>query len=90
MGINIKNPEAERLARELAALRGTTLVSAITEAVQERLNREKAARQDSAPGETRLEWLARLTAYTAPRLKDLPPSDQIGDLLYDKKTGMPL
>jgi hypothetical protein len=37
-----------------------------------------------------MEWLERLTERTAPLLKDLPPSDKIGDLLYDKETGLPL
>jgi len=34
--------------------------------------------------------LDELTKRTAPLLKDLPPSDRIGDLLYDKETGLPL
>jgi len=37
-----------------------------------------------------MEWLEDVTRYTAKALKDLPPSDRIGDLLYDKETGVPL
>ena len=36
-----------------------------------------------------MEWLEQLTKRTAPLLKDLPASDKIGDLLYDKETGLP-
>ena len=39
MGLNIKNPETQRLIQELAALTGENLTAAITEAVRERLDR---------------------------------------------------
>ena len=39
MTLNIKNPEALRLARELAALTGESMTTAVTEAVRERLAR---------------------------------------------------
>jgi antitoxin VapB len=42
MAILIKNAEVERRARELAALTGQTLTSAIDEAVKLRLARERA------------------------------------------------
>lgn len=86
MSLNIKNAVAEEKIRELAALRGLSLVAAVTEAVEHELEREKKARKR----EGRLEWLRELTAYTAPLLKDLPPADKIGDLLFDKETGLPL
>jgi antitoxin VapB len=41
MRLNIKNPEADRMARELAALTGKTITAAVTEAREERLNRIK-------------------------------------------------
>jgi antitoxin VapB len=42
--LNIKNPEADRLARELAAVTGETLTEAVTRALQERLERTSGRR----------------------------------------------
>jgi antitoxin VapB len=39
MGINIKNPETQALAHELAALTGESMTGAITTAVRERRDR---------------------------------------------------
>lgn len=86
MAMNIKNPETERLARELAKRTGESLTVAVTIALKERLERQQ--KQQSKEG--RLEWLLKLTERTAPLLKDLPPSDKVGDLLFDKETGLPL
>jgi antitoxin VapB len=44
MSLNIKHPEAERLARELAAKTGETLAEAVIKALRERLLREEARR----------------------------------------------
>jgi len=41
MGINIKNPETQRLIRELAELTGQGQTEAVTSAVREKLAREK-------------------------------------------------
>ena len=38
MALNIKNPEAHRLAQALAAATGGTLTDAVTEALRERLS----------------------------------------------------
>ncbi len=84
--MNIKNPETERLARELARRNGETVTAAVTVALKERLERQQ--REEKKEG--RLEWLLRLSEQTAPLLNDLPPSDKIGDLLFDKETGLPL
>lgn len=86
MSLNIKNPETLRLAREVARQNGETMTMAVTIALRERLERQKQGEKR----EGRLEWLLKLTERTAPLLKDLPPSDKIGDLLYDKETGLPL
>ncbi|MDQ4043975.1 MAG: type II toxin-antitoxin system VapB family antitoxin, partial [Chloroflexota bacterium] len=40
MALSIKNPEAERLARELARTTGESLTQAVTAALRERLVRE--------------------------------------------------
>lgn len=41
MALSIKHPEADRLARELAAHTGETLTEAVIEALRERLVREQ-------------------------------------------------
>lgn len=40
MALNIKDPEADRLARELAAATGETLTQVVVKALQDRLKRE--------------------------------------------------
>ena len=42
MALNIKHPEADRLARELAARTGETITQAVLNALRERLKREGA------------------------------------------------
>jgi antitoxin VapB len=86
MSLNIKNPETYQLARELAQRNRETVTMAVTIALKERLERQKKAVKQ----EGRLEWLLKLSERTAPLLKDLPSSDKIGDLLFDKETGLPL
>lgn len=44
MAISIKDPEADRLARELARRTGETLTEAITRAIDERLQRLRGQR----------------------------------------------
>jgi antitoxin VapB len=44
MALSIKNDDADRLARELAATTGETLTDAVVIALSERLEREKARR----------------------------------------------
>jgi antitoxin VapB len=85
MSLNIKNPEAYRLAHELARQTNETVTMAVTIALRERLER-----QQPNPKAGLADWLDELTKRTAPLLKDLPPSDKIGDLLFDKETGLPL
>ncbi len=41
MALSIKHPEADRLARELAAATGESLTDAIINALKERLRRER-------------------------------------------------
>lgn len=42
MSLNIKDPEADRLARELAGLTGESITKTVTIALRERLKREGA------------------------------------------------
>lgn len=45
MALSIRDPETDRLARELAALTGETMTQAIRTAIAERLERERGARR---------------------------------------------
>jgi antitoxin VapB len=78
--MNIKNPETERLAHELAALTGESLTAAISQAVRERLQRER--------GKGLAERLIAIGEDCAPRLKDPFRYGEHGDLLYDDR-GLP-
>lgn len=46
MALNIKDPETERLATEVAALAGETKTSAVRVALRERLDRLRASTED--------------------------------------------
>lgn len=45
MAINIKDPETDRLARELASRTGETLTAAVSAAIAERLERVRGRRE---------------------------------------------
>ena len=47
MALSIKTREADQLARDLAKLTGETMTEAVTVALKERLDREKAARTET-------------------------------------------
>jgi antitoxin VapB len=47
MALRIKTEKADRLARELAQLTGETMTTAVTVALEERLRRERAARDEN-------------------------------------------
>jgi len=84
MSLNIKNPETHRLARELAAVTGETVTSAITTAVRERLERVT----DTTTDAHRTERLRALSSDAGPRWS---PELRIGDpsqFLYDS-AGLP-
>lgn len=83
MGMNIKNLETERLAKELAALTGESLTASITVALRERLQR---LRHESGTGLA--ERLMAIGEDCASRLKDPFRHAEHGDLLYDDR-GLP-
>lgn len=60
MALSIKTDKADRLARDLAKLTGETMTEAVTVALEERLEREKAAR-----AETPEAFVERVMAFTA-------------------------
>jgi antitoxin VapB len=75
MGLNIKNAETHRLVRELAALTGESMTTAVTEAVRER-------------GGGLADRLLAIDKECAAHLKEPFRSIDHGDLLYDER-GLP-
>lgn len=79
MALNIKNDEAEALAREISARTGESITAAVTEALRERAARLKA------PSDPRQAAIARIQARVRARLgrdRDPRPVDDI--LGYDE------
>jgi antitoxin VapB len=58
MALSIKTDEADRLARALSRLTGESLTCAVTVALRERLDRERARRADKGDLAARLTALA--------------------------------
>ena len=74
MALNIKNAEADRLARELVALTGETITDVIVSALEDRLRRERALRRSGglrAEVERIQERLARLPELDKRSLEDI-------------------
>jgi antitoxin VapB len=60
MALSIKTVEADRLARSLAKLTGETMTKAVTVALRERLDRERAKRESAGDLAARLKiWTLR-------------------------------
>ena len=78
MALNIKDPEADRLARELARRTGESLTEAVVVALRERLKRETRREGPNLRDEL-LEITRRAAAL--PRLSDKSPEEIIG---YDE------
>jgi antitoxin VapB len=83
MGLNIKNEEAHRLARELARATGESMTVAVSEAIRERLERVRGTSKKS-----RVERILEIGRDCAAHLKEPFKSVDHGDLLYDEK-GLP-
>jgi antitoxin VapB len=79
MALNIKSPETDRLARELAALTGESITTAVTRALEERLALERRAR-DAGKKELLRERLREIQAVfaEAPVLDDRPAEELLG------------
>lgn len=82
MTLNIKDPEAHKLAQALAQETGETMTRAVTEALRERLSRVRMRRRPEATVEDLLA-IGRRCAVT---LKGKPVAH--ADLLYDEH-GLP-
>jgi antitoxin VapB len=81
MGLNIKNPEAHRLARELAELTGESLTTAVTEALRERLARKE--RQGLA------QRLMEIGRQASAAMSEEERHFDYDACLYDAETGLP-
>ncbi|TAN23781.1 MAG: antitoxin [Acidobacteria bacterium] len=81
MGMNIKSAAAHELAKKVAAATGESLTTAVTVALQERLDRLRKK-------EGLAERLMAIGARTAARLQEPWKSMDHGDLLYDER-GLP-
>ena len=85
MSLNIKNPEAHRLAARLAQKTGETLTEAVVQALRERLERiERTADFD----EERYRTLKALVKDSRRLWREPFLSVDHGDLLYDER-GLP-
>lgn len=80
--LNIKSEDGYRLAVELAGLTGESLTTAVTEAIRERLERERRSRDADA----RRTRLAALAVEIRASLRDGARSQH--DWLYDEH-GLP-
>lgn len=81
MSLNIKNFEAERLARELAAATGESVTRAVCIAVQERLDRVR--HQDESAALARAARVRAIAEDAADRWVEPYRSSDHGDVLYD-------
>lgn len=82
MGLNIKDPEAHKLAKEIAEETGETMTSAVTKALRERLERLRKKREKKLTVEEMLAIGRRIRGH----LKGPVPDH--AELLYDEK-GLP-
>jgi antitoxin VapB len=82
MSLNIKDPEAHALAKQLAEETGETMTSAVTQALRERLERVRKKRSKRLTVEEMLEIGRRIRSHIK------GPVPDHGELLYDEK-GLP-
>ena len=83
MTLSIKNPQADRLARQLAAATGESLTDAVIQALRERLERITGRRRAAGLGDE----IARIQERIArlPRLDERSDEEILG---YDEQ-GLP-
>jgi antitoxin VapB len=83
MALNIKHPDADRLARELAAKTGESLTDAVLNAIRERLSREERRRKATSLRRELARIRKRCSAF--PVIDRRSPEEIIG---YDER-GLP-
>ena len=85
MSLNIKNPEAHALAKELAELTGESMTEAILVALRERLARERNTPERI---EQRTRAILALGAEIASRMSEETRTMDVDAYLYDEH-GLP-
>jgi antitoxin VapB len=83
MSMNIKNPEAHKLGRELARLTGESMTEAVTVALRERLERLRREQRGGLANR-----LLAIGKDCAAHLREPYRSADHGELLYDER-GLP-
>jgi antitoxin VapB len=83
MALNIKHPDADRLARALSTKTGESLTDAVIQALRERLDREEARRR--GPALRREIEAIRKRCASLPVLDSRSPEEIVG---YDDR-GLP-
>lgn len=76
MALNIKDPETDRLARELASITGESITVAARVALEERLSRVRRRTGGDATRSALLAIVAR--GRTRPRLDERPEDEILG------------
>jgi antitoxin VapB len=77
--MNIKNAETERLARKLSKLTGESMTQAITLALQERLKRIEAQREDRIKAKVEAVMKIVRRAGAAPDIRSDSHNDLYGE-----------
>ena len=85
MTLNIKNPEAHILAKELSKLTGETLTEAVTQALREKVERLKADKFDQKKFDALMRIANDAASRMSPELRNL----DVDAFLYDPETGLP-
>ena len=86
MALNIKNHEAEDLARQLAAATGESVTRAVAVALRERLDRVR--HRDTAAAAERAAQIEEVVKDSPERWIEPHRSANHGDVLYDE-SGLP-
>ena len=84
MALNIKHPDADRLARELASSTGESLTEAVINSLRERLDRERRRKPAAHSAKDVLKEVRQRLARRS--VQDSRPADEI--LGYDDR-GLP-
>jgi antitoxin VapB len=87
MSMNIKNPEAHRLAREITAITGESVTEAVTVALRERL--ERIGQPQRRTAQEIYDSIREISLRTAPLMAGGPDAAHSADFLYDDETGLP-
>ncbi|MBE9167229.1 type II toxin-antitoxin system VapB family antitoxin [Pleurocapsales cyanobacterium LEGE 06147] len=77
MALNIKNAEADRLARELSQLTGETITEVVIKSLQERLDREQSKQTTPIPLQEELFNIAK-RFQALPTLDDRSEEEILG------------